>query len=276
MNNLNPNLGINKSNDKELATEGIVTSVDNYYKNNTIRVKANGVEIDCRPLLPIYLMVIPRMGDSVDLMLTQTGTNTAYRWIGPVITDFKKLNSTSRVGDKVYVAGKSITKFPNAKGIYPALENITLNGRWNSDVQLGKNQTLIRAGQHLIQDNTDYNITNQSYSLLRLSQLDETKSRGTHNIVGEYINLLSPKGSPNFNLYDRNETLTEDTINRIIKEAHPMVYGDDLVKLLKMLINVVLNHSHQYHKVPTTMLDQELKLANFDLNTMLSKYVRLN
>ncbi len=278
MRELNSNLGLNKDDGNDIITEGVVISTSEYYSNGTIRVTVNNKnEIDCRPLLPIYLMVIPKVTDSVNLILKKSNTKTEYLWVGPIITDYKKLNSTSRVGDKVYVHGKSITKYPNAKGIYPSLEDITFNGRWNSDIRLGKNQTLIRAGFHNIDNNEEYNLTNQSYSLLRLSPTkDGKKTRGTHNIVGEYINLISHDGTPKFNVSDRNEVITEEMLNKILDEAHPAVFGDNLADFLRLIVKFCATHQHNFHNLPPVQLENEVKIAKFDLNSINSKKIKLN
>lgn len=276
---LNPNIGLNKGLSYDIITEGVVTFVDDFYKNGTIRVRPNqtNIEVDIFPLIPIYNMILPKVGDSVNLIPKKSGTTYSFLWVGPINVDYKKLNSSSKVGDGVYVHGKPITKYPDAKGIYPNLDEITINGRWNSDLRLGKNQTLLRAGQHNIDSNEVYNQLNQGYVLMKLSPLEGNKTRETTNIVGEYINLLSPKGTPNFTLYDRGDSpLTEEVIDKILNDAHPAVFGDKLIELLKLIIKSQLTHSHNWFNMSTNQFETEKKLAKFDLTTIVSKYVKLN
>ena len=66
---------------------------------------------------------------------------------------------------------------------------------------------------------------------------------------------------------------------KIIKEAHPLVFGDNLIEFIKIFINAFNNHVHAYpgmnpqDKSGENNID---KLLEYNLESILSKNIRIN
>ncbi len=95
------------------------------------------------------------------------------------------------------------------------------------------------------------------------------------NLVAEKINLLSHKSNKNYNLTEPDKQIDDATQLEINSTAHPMVYGDNLVDFLNLLKNVIANHVHPYHGLPTSQDDMVKKLLNFNMDSLLDMNIRL-
>jgi hypothetical protein len=64
-----------------------------------------------------------------------------------------------------------------------------------------------------------------------------------------------------------------------LEEAKPLPYGDELVKLLRLIIKVLLNHVHPYQGVKADTFAGDtsiLDLVNYNLDDILSKNHKIN
>jgi hypothetical protein len=95
------------------------------------------------------------------------------------------------------------------------------------------------------------------------------------NLVAEKLNLLSHKSAKNYNLTDPEKQIDDATQLEINSTAHPMVYGDNLVDFLNLLKNVIANHVHPYHGLPTSQDDMVKKLLNFNMESLLDLNIRI-
>ena len=97
------------------------------------------------------------------------------------------------------------------------------------------------------------------------------------NIVADKINLIGV-GDESINPVktDRNDMLRDEDMEQIMSELHQLPKGDILVKFLKLLRDAFLTHSHNYNGLPPTIANYVLSLSNFDLNSILSEYVRIS
>ena len=63
---------------------------------------------------------------------------------------------------------------------------------------------------------------------------------------------------------------------KFIEEAHPLPYGDTLIKFLHIFINAFENHTHRYHQMIPVQDETMKTLKSYPLNDILSKNVRIN
>jgi hypothetical protein len=95
------------------------------------------------------------------------------------------------------------------------------------------------------------------------------------NIVAEKINLLSHKGSNNFQLTDPEKMITEDSQLEINTNSHPMVHGDKLIDFLKLVKTFIETHVHPYAGLPTDPDTNVQNISNFNLEDLVDKNIRL-
>jgi hypothetical protein len=95
------------------------------------------------------------------------------------------------------------------------------------------------------------------------------------NIVAEKINLLSHKGSNNFELTDPEKMITEDSQLQINTDSHPMVHGDKLIDFLKLVKTFIETHVHPYAGLPTDPDTNVQNITNFNLEDLVDKNIRL-
>lgn len=259
------------------------------------------------PLIQKHIQTNPKIGESVWVFVFDKNRQHVDRlFIGPIISQQDKLFFDS--GRLSALAGFSfgpispkmnVNTIPQLKGIFPDYEDISIQGRFNTDITQKNNEIVLRAGkfeastpstqnpypfqfntktQAYIQIKNDVNISNPN---------SETKEVGSvTNIVANKINLITHKeGSPRFNVTDQNELITDGELSKILDEAHQLPYGDVLIEYLKLLKEALFAHVHNGNGNPATDLassGNKQALAVFkakadDLEkSMLSKNIRIN
>jgi hypothetical protein len=120
---------------------------------------------------------------------------------------------------------------------------------------------------------------------------DNTKNVTVTNIVSDKINLLTYNGAPKFdNLTIVNkdtresEYINNETLQDILDDAHPLVFGDTLVEYLKLLKAAFVGHVHNGCDNPPTdrtdkgtqVLNNFVKKAEQLEKAMLSNNIRIN
>ena len=79
-----------------------------------------------------------------------------------------------------------------------------------------------------------------------------------------------------FSLGDRKDLVTDEELGKIMENAHPVPYGDNLVDFLKKLIEVFKNHTHPYVNMPPTFSEADKAVLDTNLGDYLSYAVRIN
>jgi len=256
------------------------------------------------PMLPKFLSTYPKIGEAVWVfVLDKTKQQVDRLYIGPIISQLDKLNRDS--GLTTALAGFSfgpiapkvnIDTIPQLKGVFPDLEDISIQGRFNTDITQKKNEIVLRAGKF---ENTpvsaknpfpfQFNTKTQAFIQIKndVTINKETREKGTiTNIVANKINLITHKdGSPRFNVTDQNNLVSEAEMIKILEEAHQLPFGDVLIEYLKLLKEALFSHVHNGNGNPATDLTasgNKQALATFkskaeDLEkSMLSKNIRIN
>ncbi len=276
---------------------------------------------DCFPLIPKHLSTIPKVGEVVMIFVLGKDKQMVDRfYIGPVISQLQNLNK-----DDFYNGTSPLTPFtfggkepkkpvlsdnttdviiPDLIGVFPKAEEISLQGRFNTDITQKHNEVVIRAGkfeeattnefkikfnfktQGLIQIKNDVSYPAQK-SMEGISIPDEEKSEkgSVINIVSNKINLLTHKdGAPTVTLNNEN-LINDDELKKMLTEAHQVPFGDVLLEYLKLLKDAIFSHVHNGNGNPATDLATSgniqaigaLRAKAQDLESrMLSKNIRIN
>lgn len=280
---------------------GKVVSTSDEYDGNRIKVRIKGLDDKTGdselpyafPLLPKFLNVLPKIGESVFIFLLKQENKYQNRlWLGPIISQPQKLDKDPHNFSSRSLLTAGITDpdvapstLPECKGVYPTnsgyfkKEDIGLQGRNNSDLIFKSNEIVLRAGKFEVNNKLKFNRKNIGYIQIKHNVTidSERKTKGTvTNIVSDKINLLSHSGIPRFTLNNQDSLITDEELEKILKNTQPLVYGDILLEFIKLLKNFVVNHSHPYHGL-SPVLDTNVKdVVNFDLNRLLSKHIRIN
>lgn len=249
---------------------------------------------NCFPLLPKHLNITPKRGEMVFLFTFGSDSKFSDRfYIGPIISSPIQLNKDT--GDATALSSLSISPItPNvdidtlkdAIGVFPKPQDVAIQGRLNSDVIFKDNEVLIRAGQHMLNNNLIFNKRDPGYIQIKFNSLlddgDDNKPEygSVTNIVSNKINLLTHKdGNPRFTLTSPNEYISESELLTILETAHPIAFGDTLLDYLKKLELAFMNHVHRFPGKKPSSIDGEnyiKEYLEYPVDTILSKNIRVN
>lgn len=247
----------------------------------------------CYPLMPKHFHINPKVGEMVLVVTNILGNTEGRRWfIGPIISQQYALNydpfkySARSILDN----GKIVSPLPRPElnpdneGTYPDREDIAVQGRQNADLILKDNEVRLRCGfkrepNGLPKNTLLFNKEDLAYIQMKYKRMKDNKGNrfsSSINLVADRINLLSHDSRTPFTLNDRKALITDEELIKILEQAHPLIYGDDLVNFLKQLIEVIRTHTHPFPMDPPCFTTPQLKVLNTNLDDMLSQSVRTN
>ena len=255
------------------------------------------------PMVTKFFSVTPKIDEAVFvLVFSQDKLHSDRLYFGPIISQYPNLDFDS-INDRA-LTPFSFAQIPpkinyervgQLNGIFPKKEDVSIQGRYNTDILLRKNEILIRAGKFITSkpnENNPYpfefNSSSQGFIQIRNDiPLEPPKEQGNQlkgsvaNIMANKINLLGYVDSnPRFNINQENQ-ISDDEILNIIKNAHPLPFGDILVEYLRLLKTAFINHVHNNNGLKPTgtgdkSVDNFIKQAEALENAMLSKNIRIN
>lgn len=287
--------------DKEyIIREAKVISVDDEYMGCRIKVRLGGLDANksdeelpyCSPLMPKLIHIFPKVGEMVLIFLEKNGSPTTNRfYIGPVLSQpyFYKQDLYDTTAFNMLLNRKTKPEQhpnmdPNNDGTLPEHDDIALLGRENSDIIFKPSELRLRCGYKEnpngpIKTRLHFNKIDPAYIQLKYKKLKDKNNKEINsfvNVVADRINLLSRDSKTLFNLTDPKELITDDEIEKILNNAHPLVYGDELVSFLKQLLELFRNHTHPYSMIPPALSQTDKNVLNTNLDGMLSNAVRIN
>jgi hypothetical protein len=209
---------------------------------------------------------------------------------------------------------KDLTKgsFPNVKDVAligRGQEDIVLKYRGNSDGAYSSTSEIdLRAGIRLqptdntikyLQGNVVFNTKNPAYIQVKYKQSglaglndgegdnDEYKhesktsreANSVVNVVADKINLISHKDTNQFGelLTNNEELLLEEQMDNIMSKLHKSVYGDELIKLLQLMVRAICEHTHPFSMLPPTVNGTALSdIIGYDYSKILSDNIRIS
>ena len=163
---------------------GEVVSIIDSTKSGRIQVRITGVDdkesnqslIKCVPLLPKYLITLPKVGESVFVFQYENNSSsptssfkTKRFWIGPLITQPTKLEGEPYNSSlSILPDGYTKLKDPNLEiGTYGEDEDIVLQGRYNTDIIQKDRQIWLRVGKYIDESPNKFNGKNLGYIQLK-------------------------------------------------------------------------------------------------------------
>jgi hypothetical protein len=264
------------------------------------------------PLLPKHLSTIPKVGEVVWIFVMGRNTNGADRlYIGPIISQLDKLNEDR------FKAGTALRPFtfgqlypsppvltddttnkiiPELIGVFPKSDEISIQGRYNTDITQKRNEVVIRAGKFESSNSNKYQIAfnSKTQGFIQIkNDVSYPSSNGSEgndkgsvtNIVANKINLLTHRdGAPTITI-NNNDLISDEELKMVLKDAHQLPFGDILLEYLKLLKEAIFYHVHNGNGNPSTDLSGSgncqpiaaLKAQADDLEKrMLSKNIRIN
>lgn len=280
--------------DDKIFRECRVLSVNDEQGQLRIKVRLipednNTLEKDlpyCFPLIPKHFHINPKVNEMVLVITSRLGVAGSRRYfIGPIIRQQYMLNEEHYLSANEFFDPLPRPELnPENEGTYPDREDIALQGRQNADLILKNNEVRLRCGfqkepNGLPKNSLLFNKEDLAYIQMKYKKLKDPKDKdfsSVINVVADRINLLSHDSKTPFTLNNRKELITDQELKKILEQAHPLPYGDELVDFLKQLIEVIRTHTHPFSMDPPCFTTPQTKVLNTDLDSFLSQSIRIN
>lgn len=205
----------NQSSHNKVVWEGVVVDILDGEENGAIKVRIpeldkNTVDADlpiCYPLFNFsFFRVLPKVGERVTIMnrniyesLNSNNKDIRY-WVSVVHSNVYNienqpffLDSDANKSDSPSKPPKKIKTIPEAKGILPNPNDISISGRNNSGIVLKDSEVLINSGLHEQTDNLKFNKKNPSYISIRFPK--DTKIVSTKKQSKSTPTFIPPKNT---------------------------------------------------------------------------------
>ena len=247
------------------------------------------------PLLPKMLHIQPKIGETVMIITRDFDNERSGRYyIGPVISQpqfmYEEIdeNSALRVLQGTRVgADANPENNPIVRGSLPNYGDVALLGRKDTDIILKDDDIRIRCGVKKtdLLDKTKFAFNSVHPAFIKMKHLS-SKDLLTHsntyesviNMVADKINIIGSDSRDKFNFDNPEELITDEEVDRFIKEAHQVPFGDKLIEFLRIFITAFQSHTHPWVGVGMTPCkDITYKaLADYNLESILSTTIRIN
>lgn len=245
------------------------------------------------PLSPSFLNATPLEGEMVILILDNPEINTSPRfWVGPIISSklkykYQAFKEAVKIFDYTdFGSNQNIKSRPSPSRIWPDKTDVALMGRDDSQIILKPRELHLSSG---IFKKGTFETNKDHPSFIQLIQFDSPNSTKENpepiefsqaNMTSTNINIYSPRGK--FRKKDLQKFETNEDLKNFGDTAlnlHPSVFGDELIKLLDIIIRTLSTHIHTPQSPPApdpnfTAL-QEYTVGG-KLQDLISKHVRIN
>lgn len=225
-----------------------VTDIIDITKSGRIKVRIVGVDdkesdqslIECVPLLPKYLVTLPKVGECVfvfqyEYQLTSpTSTFKSKRfWIGPLISQPTKLEGeTYNDALSILPDGYNKLKDPNVEeGVYGNDEDIILQGRNNTDIIQKDRQIWLRTGKFIDGNPTKFNKRDIGYVQLKYGGEKLKRDLVDKEIVTYVEQTPDIEISVLVNTYDINGVLLSDSLPKDYYRSSTIGKTDFFIKV---------------------------------------------
>jgi len=243
----------------------------------------------CVPMLPEHFHVRPLVGEMVFIFLENPSDNSAPRyWIGPIPSSklklkFQDYKESVKIFDYTVFNVNSDTKNkPKVVTAFPEQADVAVQGRGDADLMLRQREAYLVSGKF---KPNSFDINTGTPSYLQLKQFENVttgplKAFSQANLQSTNVNIFSPIGKfrdKNLAKFEKNDDL--QSFGDFASTLHPAVFGDELVKLLDLIIRVLLSHIHTPQK-PLIPIPESKELESYtvdgSLQNILSKHIRVN
>jgi hypothetical protein len=188
---------------------------------------------------------------------------------------------------------------PVVKGTLPEYEDVALLGRKDCDIILKDDDIRIRCGVKKTDalDKTQFAFNGVHPAFIKLKHISndgilkptteydsvtkKTVSKSYNsviNLVADKVNIIGCDSRDKFNLSDPDELISDEEVERFIREAHQLPFGDKLIEFLRIFIIAFQSHTHPWvGRGQTPCKDATYKaLADYNLESILSTTIRIN
>lgn len=256
------------------------------------------------PINPKMFHCTPKVGECVLVITSQLGNIDSQRYyLGPVISqmqdvDFAAYNygsgsANSLLDSSIIDARKPISQWSITHGAFPDKEDVAIIGRESEDVILKEGEIDLRCGiRNFLYGDEDkdligsvgLNADNPTYIQMKYKNhlIPNGGGDGAINIVADKINLVSHKGEKDVKLVNpsqqSNPLLKDEDITKLMNGLHPLPFGDELIKVLRIMCNAIISHVHPIGPLPPcddlTVLQVKEEMGK--LSDILSKNIKIN
>lgn len=267
---------------KRIFYDGTVKNTEDPNDARRIKVRIKGIDDNttddqlpwCSPLIPIVLNINPEVDEVVYVQIPDMAKPSSNRtFIGPLIPQFDNVSNSqfynsaqNNQSQARSTLNPSYKQKRGAQNLFPERSDVALVGRDNADLILKKKSFKIRSGKHknnkLFEENINPAIVGGNI------KDDFSKSyvvnQSNTNFLISHKENLSPDVLQNLS-YDQLVEITEQ-----------MLLGNQTVDLLRLIIRVLLTHTHGYHNLPATPDANVVELQKKNVEDVLSDDNRLN
>ena len=244
----------------------------------------------CVPMMPNHFHIVPLVDEMIYIFLENPSDNSAPRYyLG------SETNSPFKLKFQSYAEAERVFKYTNfnlnqnkdnnlqAATVIPKIGDIAVQGRSDADLILRPREVFLVAGK-FNKGTLDINENNpSSLQLIQKENAEDSKliiNYSQANLTSTNINLYSIRGK------FRDSALAKFEVNEDLKSfgdfantLHPAVLGDELIKLLDLIIKVLLNHIHT-PQLPLLSIPDSEELSSYtvdgNLQRIISNHLRIN
>lgn len=260
------------------------------------------------PLLPKTLQSVPKVGEGAFVITTMSGNRQSQRYyIGPIISQPQfqekcEYNYGRGVATSLLDGGnlepiEKISNYRETFGSFPKVDDVAVVGRGTQDIILrtnkdsSSNEVDIRCGirkdglesknaNDAMKGKVVFNNLDPAYIQLKykrnIGRSEDQEANSVINMVADKINIISNKDENGFDLTDVDQLIKEDELDDMMTKLHQLPHGDTLVKLLKLIINAIITHVHPFAGMPASIAGYTKELVEFNVDSILSKHVRIS
>lgn len=108
---------------------------------------------------------------------------------------------------------------------------------------------------------------------------DKRTGSGVVNIVADKINIISHQDTNQFGetICDNEEMVKTSELDDLMSKLHRSVYGDELIALLKKIVEGLTTHTHPYSMLPPTIQGTSLEdIVGYNYEKIVSPNVRIS
>lgn len=289
---------------------GKVTNVIDKYGGGRIQARTpfdNKIEKDKDlpyyiPLLPKTFFATPKVGELVLLFSMAPGEYEHCNFfVGPIISQEDKLffEDKDKAMAVTQVGTYGFDPNPRDKDevpatLYPEIDDIAIEGRKDTGIQLKNEEVRIKAGVKVVGDmGPKINTINPAFISLKYYPKNEYEKDGfksTATIVADKINLIgTPKSNKdpatkeipvteNKDRYaeDKDNLISDSAMKELVNKAHRVPYGDTLIEFLDILREAFAKHVHPFPTMAPCNDENMKAVATYDLEGTLSDTVRIS
>lgn len=287
---------------------GRVVSIDDPHGGGRIRVRVEPYDNKtkdnddlpyCLPLLPKILFIVPKVGELVLVFSMAAGEHDHLNYyIGPIISQEDKLSfedshAALRITETGYIGWQHNPRLK--KGVqptlYPAMDDIAIEGRKDTGIQLKNEEVRIKAGVKVVGSNGPKNNT-QTPAFISLkyypkNDYDRDGFKSTATIVADKINLIGTHPdsatenipvteNKDMNAEEKDNLISDAAMKELLNKAHRVPYGDTLIEFLDILRTAFAKHVHPFPTMAPCNDENMKAVATYDLEGTLSDNVRIN